>query len=501
MLNLIPHGASARRLTAAAGLLAALSAGPALADPQTPPGPGAAGPVPSESWPIPEAELWLGPGGLPAYQAATGTAPAPTPGQLKAAAYDEILLGRAVRGEIPYWAAAGGPSGAATGPVTETSSAEPLPCFTGEVGGPLPEGRVRDATLMLMATYEASGPMRGAAAAYFGTGTVIRSDEGLNRVLTAAHVAAPEMVDSSGVPVTLRSVYAFDGEGRLVAELGLTYAHTGRIRLGAITQELVQEDLAVLAPIRFPSEAMARSWQGRGVEIAPEQSGSVLFFYGEGGDSVISGGFSGAALYNPDGRVVGLITETVALTDTTRPAPNTSMPEAVLNGDLSVMGARDRQLLEQIAPAPSDGVYVDSVAAGPPLSGRGLLSALGVDPDRIATVPALDTSALYSAGFPGRECRETWVRHEPRPDVPYQERPERHMELGVPDPVVLTETPGRLRTMGPDGAISDLDQRGGFGLAAFLSTIDAMTRTGPPDVTVTDPFATPAPGPELEGPR
>lgn len=499
MLNLIPHGASARRLTAAAGLLAALSAGQVLADPQPWLG-NEAGAAP-ETRTAPTPEPLLGPGGRPVYQAAVGPKTPPTPGQIKAVAYDEILLGRAVRGEIPYWAAAGGPSGAATGPVTETSSAEPLPCFTGEVGGPLPEGRVRDATLMLMATYEASGATRGAAAAYFGTGTVIRSDEGLNRVLTAAHVAAPEMVDSSGVPVTLRSVYAFDGEGRLVAELGLTYAHTGRIRLGAMTQELVQEDVAVLAPVRFPSEWMARSWQGRGIEIAPEQSESVLFFYGEGGNSVISGGLSGAALYNPDGQVVGLVTETVVLTETARPAPNTAMPEAVLNGDLSVMGARDRQLLEQIAPAPSDGVYVDSVAAGPPLSGRGLLSALGVDPDRIATVPALDTSALYSAGFPGRECRETWVRHEPRPDVPYQERPERHMELGVPDPVVLTETPGRLRTMGPDGAISDPEQRGGFGLAAFLSTIDAMTRSVPPDLTVTDPFATPAPGPELEGPR
>ncbi len=501
MLSLIPHGASARRLTAAAGLLAALSAGQALADPQPRLGQGADGAHASEGWPVPEAELWLGPGGRPVDQPVTGPDLPPTPGQMKAAAYQEILLGRAVRGEIPYWAAAGGLSGAGTGPVTEAPTTSALPCFTGEVQGPLPEGAVQEATLMLMAAYEASGATRGSVAAYFGTGTVIRSDEGLNRVLTAAHVAAPEMVDSTGVPVTLRSVYAFDGEGRLVAELGLTYAHTGRIRLGEITQELVQEDLAVLAPIRFPSEGMARSWQGRGVEIAPEQSGSVLFFYGEGGDSVISGGFSGAALYNPDGQVVGLITETVALTDTTRPAPNTAMPEAALNGDLSAMGMRDRQLLEQIATAPSEGVYVDSVAAGPPLSGRGLLSALGVDPDRITTVPALETSALYSAGFPGRECRETWVRHEPRPDVPYQERPERHMGLGVADPIVLTETPGRLRTLGPDGTLSDLEQRGGFGLAAFLSTIDAMTRSGPPDVTVTDPFATPGPGHDLEGPQ
>jgi hypothetical protein len=353
---------------------------------------------------------------------------------------------------------------------------------------------------MLMAIYEVSDATRGGVAAYFGTGTVILADEGLNRVLTAAHVATLEMVDPTGVPVSLRSVYAFDGEGRLVAELGLSYAHTGRIRLGAITQELVQEDMAVLSPIRFPSEQMARTWQGRGVEVAPRQSESVLFFYGEGDDSVISGGFSGAALYNPDGQVVGLITETVALTETARPAPNTAMPEALLNGDLSAMGIRDRNLLKAIAPAPSEGVYVDSVAAGPPLSGRGLLSALGVYPDRIDTVPALETSALYGAGFPGRECRETWFRHEPRPDVPYRERPDRHIELRTPDPVILTETPGRLRAMGADGVIFDVEQHGAFDLAAFKSTIDALNRTVPPDVTVTDPFVGIAPEQKMDGP-
>lgn len=498
MINLIPHGASARRLTAAAGLLAALYAGQVHADPQPWLGHGTG--VAPETRIAPTPEPWLGPGGRPVYEAAGPQTP-PTPGQIKAAAYEEILLGRAVRGEIPYWATPVGPSEAGSSPVAEAPPADPTPCFAGEVGGPLPAGAVQDATLMLMATYEASGATGGDVAAYFGTGTVIRSDEGLNRVLTAAHVAAPEMVNATGAPVTLRSVYAFDGEGRLVAKLGLTYAHTGRIRLGAITQELVQEDVAVLAPVRFPSEEMARSWQGRGVEIAPEQSRSVLFFYGEGGDSVISGGFSGAALYNPDGQVVGLITETVALTDTARTAPNTAMPEAVLKGDLSAMGVRERELLEAIAPAPSGGIYMDSVAAGPPLSGPGLLSALGVDPERIRTVPALDTEALYSAGYPGRECRETWVRHEPRPDVPYRERPDRHMELGVTDPVILTETPGQLRILGSDGTISDLERSGGFGLADFLSTIDALTRSGPTDVTVTDPFAEPAPKPDLEGPR
>jgi len=484
MVSLIPHGASARRLAAVAGLIGALSAGHSLAEPQPSLGPGAD--VASDAAAQPTPEPWPGPGGRPGHQAAVGLEVPPTPGQVKATAYEQILLSRAVRGEIGHWAAAAGPSGAGTGPVTEAPPEDPLPCFTGGPEGPLPEDRVQDATLMLMATYDTAGPMPGGVAAYFGTGTVIRSDEGLNRVLTAAHVASPEMIDASGVPVMLRSVYAFDGEGRLVAELSLSYAHTGRIQLGAITQELVQEDVAVLAPIRFPSEEMARSWQGRGVDIAPRQSESVLFFYGEGGASLISGGFSGAALYNPEGGVVGLITETVALPDTARRAPNTVMPEAVLNGDLSSMGMRDRQILESTAPAPSEGVYVDSVAAGPPISGRGLLSALGVDPDRIETVPALDTNALYSAGYPGRECRETWVRHEPRPDVAYLERPYRHVDLPTADPTIFTERPGYIRRMGPDGVISEPEKVGGLFFGAQNGWLNGGADAGPP---VKDPFA------------
>jgi len=498
MVSLIPHGASARRLAAAAGLIAALSAGQSLAHPKPWLGPGTEVSADPATQPTPNPEPWTGPGGRPVYQAVQGPEVPPTPGQAKAAAYDQILMGRLLRGEVHPAVAPIELSGAGTGPVPEATSS-PLPCFSDGTQGPLPEGRIQDATLMLMATYDTPGLTRGGVAAYFGTGTVIRSDEALNRVLTAAHVASPELIDSTGVPLMLRSVYAFDGEGRLVAELGLSYAHTGRIQLGAITQELVQEDLAVLTPIRFPSEEMARSWQGRGVEIAPRQSESVLFFYGEGGASLISGGFSGAALYDPDGQVVGLVTETVAFTETARPAPDTAMPEAVLNGDLSAMGMRDRQLLEMIARAPSEGVYVDSVAVGPPLSSPALLSALGIDPGRISTIPALETQTLYSAGFPARECRDTWVRHEPRPDVPYFERPDRHIRLNTADPTIFTERPGFIRKMGTDGVISEPERVGGFGMEAFSATIDALGRAARVDVT--DPFAGPSPEKDMEGPR
>lgn len=478
-MNLVSHGVSPRRLAAAAGLVAALSGASAMAEPDDR---FAAGPPPAP----PSAERLAGPPPAPPLTLPPAAPPAPplTLGQSKVSAYQNILVSRALRGEIPLSAEASQISQITTGARATEPSPPPEACFVDEPSRPLPQDRVLDATLMLMATYGTSGSTRSGLAAYFGTGTVIRSDEGVNRVLTAAHVAAPEMVDTTGVPVTLRSVYAFDGEGRLVAELGLTYAHTGRIDLGAITQELVQEDVAVLSPVRFPSEEMARSWEGRGVEVATQQSQSVLFFYGEGGSSLISGGFSGAALYNPVGQVVGLLTETVSLEETRRPAPNTVMPEAVMSGDLSAMEMRDRELLLRIAPGPSAGIYIDSVAAGPPISGTGLLTALGVDPERITTVPALSDAPLYSAGFPGRECREIWVSHEPRPDVPYRERPERHMAVEAPEPMILTDVPGHIRTMRADGSISELETIWDF----WFGTADEGS-----EVTVTDPFVEQAP--------
>jgi hypothetical protein len=486
MAHLTPHGCSPRRLAAAAGLVAALSAGQTLANPE--PWLGSGSGVMTVPTDLPVADP--GPWGLPLHEAPAR----PDPAQTKATAYEQILRGRVLRGEVGLSESISVLSGVGTDPVQEGEGPTPTLCFTGEAGGPVPADRIRDATLMLMATYQVSGEIPGPVGAYFGTGTVIRADEGVNRVLTAAHVTAPEMVIQNGERVTLRSVYAFDGEGRLVAELGLSHAHTGRISLGQITHELVQEDVAVLAPVRFPSEEMARSWQGRGVDIAPEQSNSVLFFYGEGGASLISGGFSGAALYNPDGQVVGLISEMVSLSDTVRPAPNTMMPEAVLKTDLSAMSLRERQILEGIAGGPSEGVYVDSVAAGPPLSGPALLSALGVDPDRIRTTPALDVTALYSAGFPGRECRETWLRHEPRPDVLFRERPDRHMSLDTGDPTVLTGKNGYIRTMWPDGSLSEEERVGGFFFGGFGSW-------GRANLSVEDPFKGTDPEDAAGGPR
>jgi hypothetical protein len=473
MIDLIRHGVTARRAAAALALATSLLTPAARAD------------TPDASAP-----------GLTGHDEASADP--------KPIAYAQILHGRLERGEIAALDGVAELSGAASGDRTGPVDASMIRCFGPDPSGttpssPIPSDRIASSTLMLMATYRPLDGVGEPIAAYFGTGTVIMAETGLNRVLTAAHVTAPELVVPTGEPVRLDTVHAFDGEGRLVARLGLTFAHTGRMQLGAITHELLHDDFAVLAPVAFPTEEMARSWQGRGVEVAPEQSRSVLFFYGDGGSSFVAPGFSGAALLNPEGQAVGLISETLSLPQTSRPAPNTAMPEATLSADLSLMDGPARRILTDIASGASEGAYVDAVAAGPPLSSPRLLAALGVDPDRIRTVPALETTRLFSAGYPGRECRSSWLILEPRADVPLRETASRHRAVALADPVIYTDRPGELLTLSPAGDVLTPVREKGFGMIDFLSTVDALTRTGGAPPVVSDPFA--GGEPELRGPR
>ena len=258
----------------------------------------------------------------------------------------------------------------------------------------------------------------------------------------------------------------------------------------------------VLAPDVFPSTEMALSWQGRGVEVSPVQSTSLMVFYGEGNRSFIAPGYSGAALLDQEGRAVGLISGMLPAINSYRPAANTAMPEATLNwdhGPVPLLTPLARELLEEVASGPSAGVMVDAVAGGPPLSSPRVLTALGVDPDRIEQVQALNTDLLFSAGFPGRECRTSWLTLVPRTDLPFLDRTETHVESAFKEPFVFTDTPGRVLILGGDGEVQPPHPRLAFAMADFLSTVDALTRSDPPNVTVTDPFITP--GLEMEDPR
>lgn len=458
---LISAGASAARVAALSGLLAALSAGASF----------------SETGELSVAER-------------------------KEAAYIEIFHERIARGELVLTGSAAPLSGAGMTTDPAPPEEDPLPCFPQDEDRILRDGRVADATLMLMAVYEEGET--GLVTAMYGTGTVIRAETGLNRVLTAAHVANPEIITAQGEAATLSAVHAFDAEGRLVANLEPVLHSGAPVQAGEISHDLVHRDVMVLAPSAFPSRETALSWQQRGVEVSPVQSLSLMTFHGEGGRSFVAPGYSGAALLDPEGRAVGLISEILPIPSSYRPAENTAMPEAALNGDeasVLLMTSEARALLEEAASGPSAGVTVDAVAGGPPLSSPRVLSALGVDPDRIELVQSLETDLLFSAGFPGRECRASRLTYAPRLDLPFLDRTDDHVTTPHRDPVVYTEVPGELMTLDPAGELHAPGAEAGFGMEAFLSAIDALTRTSPLDARVTDPFDPPDPEQDMEGPR
>ncbi|MCA9770782.1 MAG: trypsin-like peptidase domain-containing protein [Myxococcales bacterium] len=445
--------------------------------------------------------------GVLVAQGAQGAQAEPLPGDrfggaAKMSTFERIFVDRVERGELtaPATVSVPGLSANPAGPGEEGLA----DCFTAgsDPGtGPVFTDRVRDATLMLMATYRViEGDEPGRSAAFFGTGTIIRAEGGVNRVLTAAHVVSPEMRTSGGVLMNLQEVYAFGADGRLLARVAPLYAPSGVLDVGRVSEDLIHDDVSVLAPVAFPSPELSASWQERGLTIASEQSRNLLFFYGEAGASVLAPGHSGASLLNGAGEVVGVVTETAHLPQTVRPAPNTPMPEVTLDQDLFLMGPEAARILREEVAHAASGTYVDAVAAGLPVSDPDLLRALGLDPDQVRTRQSLTDRSLFTAGFPEHECRASRVTLEPVTDAPYRASPGSHASINTPDPIIYTDQPGRLLTMGPDGQIL-APTAGGFGLAAFLSTIDAMTRSVPPDLTVTDPFATPAPAPELEGPR
>jgi hypothetical protein len=221
-----------------------------------------------------------------------------------------------------------------------------------------------------------------------------------------------------------------------------------------------------------------------------------MLFHGEGGNSLIAPGYSGAALLDPEGRAVGLVTEIIPILNSYRPAPDTVMPEATLDRDLpslSVLPGVSLDLLEEVSSGPSAGVTVDAVAGGPPLSSPRVLTALGVDPERVEVVQTLGADELFSAGFPGRECRTSRLTYTPRVNVPFLDRTEGHVSTPPSDPVVYTGTPGELLIMDQGGRVLPSRPGAGFGLVDFLASIDAVVNAAPLETPVTDPFRTVAP--------
>jgi hypothetical protein len=459
MANLTPHGCSVRRLAAAAGLAVVLMAG--------------AGAV----------RLHLD--------------SADAEGGALVEAYHEILRDRISSGELVIPSRVSARSTAGLSGTADLGTMEAQPCFSEGQSRILADGQIRPSTLMLMAHYVTENGQGDLAK--FGTGTVIRADEGLNRVLTAAHVASPSITTPEGDPARLSRVYAFDGDGRLVALLDPVLHHLSRIGPEAFTNGQVQEDVMVLSPTDFPNPDMAGSWQGRGVEMSPSQASTMLMFHGEGGRSHITPGISGAAVLDPQGRAVGVVTEMVRLVGSDRPAPNTIMPEATRDADqgaVPLINQVARRLLDEVASLPTTGEFVDSVAGGAPLSDPLLLSALGVAPGRIEVRQTLETDQLFVAGFPGRECRISWLTYVPRPELTLPNLTDTHGKSNLRDPHVYTDEPGRILILGQDGEIRSPVRRPSS--SAQVIVMDPLT--GGPSNRAIDPFADRSPAPLPESP-
>lgn len=364
---------------------------------------------------------------------AAADAPERISGDQKNGVFLEILSERVASGEI---------SRSGTPPRPDIAGTES--CFTGGLPG-LDSGleaRIRDATLLLLSSYRVPD---GGVFVMNGTGTVIRADQGENRVLTASHVASPRIDTGSGV-ADLISVHAFDGEGRLVATLKPHYAMTEPFDLSGGAGDLIHEEVTVLEPARFPNPAMAMSWADRGLDLAPTQSQTLIFGYGEAGLTTTLEGYSGAALLNPDGQVIGVLAENKGYaTSAFFEAPNTPMPEAIFRHADPGYGAEILPALSEMAGRTGSGYYRDGVIAGAPISDPGALRALGADPGRIPLTWTYEGSEMISAGFPWLECRISGLTHTPRPEATYQPTPGLH------------QGPAPITYGGLMGLLSDLD--------------------------------------------
>jgi hypothetical protein len=396
----------------------------------------------------------------------------------------------------------------ASGPVTVADDG----CFTEDIPNldPAVRDRMRQASLMLVATRYYSD---GSRETLTGTGTVIEADTGPNRLLTAAHVAGA-MVGSQGRIGSLESVYAFDGDGRLVARLSPSYDHAGIVFIN--DQELVHDEAMVLAPTWFPSREMAESWNERGLEVSPMQGANLQFFTPENERSPVGSGYSGASVVDEEGRVIGLYTENAdygaSLGDLEVIAPNTSMPESILKHSFGGVDPHARISLGAITSREPFGLYKSVIAVGPPLSSAPVLTALGVDPERVEIVNTLGEMRVFSAGYPAYECRLNAFELKDIDTAPYAETPDLHEVIQVDDPVIPaipnffagieapSSPPGPAPV--PDGDSSPRDARSVGGIAnSFDPFVDdapeyagaVATRSGNAAEPPFDPFDDEAP--------
>jgi hypothetical protein len=417
-MNLFASGVSPNRIAAALAVAAILSPSVAAADPfLTSPPP------------------WTGEITPPPVIGAAGEAMERIDGASKTDIIRGIFLDQLNEGR---WTGHGGGERVSTSPASNSVTVADDGCFDEDIpdlDADVRE-RMRQASLFLVVTRTLPDGTRTSAT---GTGTVIEADVGDNKVLTASHVAGSLMAHEGRVG-SLESVHAFDAEGRLVAKLAPSYDYSRVLFLG--DQELVHDEAMVLSPIWFPSREIAEGWNGRGLEVAPAQGSNLQFFTPENEASPVGSGYSGAALVNAEGMVIGIYSENAdygkAMGRPGEIAENSPMPEAILRHSLYSVDAPARMAVESIASRDPYGVSMSVVAVGPPLASASVLTALGVDPNRIDFVDTLGEMRVFSAGYPSFECRLNAFDLKDIDTAPYAENPDLHAILLVGEPEIPT---------------------------------------------------------------
>lgn len=156
---------------------------------------------------------------------------------------------------------------------------------------------VSDPSVVFLLSKNADGSLS------MGTGTIIKGDNGFQRILTAAHVMKPQ---DRGTPLW---IVAFDGEGKALAEVApVIMAFNEAQHGGNFHASVAMNDIAVAVPISFFSEEARDTWAQRGARISKDQPAHPLFIASHKGDTTMNGGMSGASLRNDHGEVVGVFT-------------------------------------------------------------------------------------------------------------------------------------------------------------------------------------------------
>lgn len=242
-----------------------------------------------------------------------------------------------------------------------------------------------------------------------GTGTVIRGDDGLNRVLTAGHVT-PEVAMTDCGPAQLVEIMAFDIDGRPIANLELVmsgYDDRKDLLRKTVEARVIMDDVAVLEPYFFTDDAAYRTWNDMGVGIAEEIPDGILVASGGPDSLIFNAGVSGASLRNEAGEVFGIISYSYGGYDAENPERGSTYLEKVARqldaDDPWFISDRIEETTEFLDNMDSPARRPGAVGVGAPILQREILEALHIG----GVTPARPGAGIEGriVGFPDYELR------------------------------------------------------------------------------------------------